>query len=226
MTSRLTSPTGSSRSPGATSLVVQRRTGGASRAGFAVDAVLADGTTDELWLRMEPGSGPAVGNALQPAARGRGLSGARTDTDASGRARRGPSATLPAFLMRRVAGDGRFARIADPATQRAIAQQFIDQLATLHRLDSVRRSTCPSSDRPARSPITCATRSPSGTRSTQATGGAVPMIPLACAWLRDPRSRRRRLARRPRAGRHRPGKLHVRRRRADRGHRLGARALG
>ena len=42
----------------AVNLRVERRTGGASRAGYAVDAHLADGTTRELWLRTDPGFGP------------------------------------------------------------------------------------------------------------------------------------------------------------------------
>ena len=43
---------------GTDALEITRHTGGASRAGYAVDAHLPDGTTRELWLRTDPGFGP------------------------------------------------------------------------------------------------------------------------------------------------------------------------
>ncbi len=46
---------------GTESLEITRHTGGASRAGYSVDARLADGTTRELWLRTDPGFGPQSG---------------------------------------------------------------------------------------------------------------------------------------------------------------------
>ena len=206
-------------------LTINRSTGGASRAGYAVDAHLADGTTRELWLRTDPGFGPQSATLYSLRREAAVYRGARTHADARRRARRGaprpprvPDAArrrrqpLRADHRRRDAGVDRPA-IRGPARDAAPPR-------------SVARSTCPSWARPARSRAMCSTRSPSGRQQYAAAGGGVPVITLACRVVARQRSRRRRLARRPRAGRHRPRQLHVRRRPPRRGHRLGARALG
>ncbi len=95
----------------------------------------------------------------------------------------------------------------------------------LHRLDP-EALDLPELGAPGRSASTCSTRSSSGRRSTPTAGGGVPVITLAFAWLRHHRARRRRLAGRAGAGRHRSRQLHVLGGRARRDHRLGARALG
>src|SRR5690606_15398537 len=43
---------------GASAVRVQRRSGGGSRAGYAVDAEMPDGTARELWFRADTGVGP------------------------------------------------------------------------------------------------------------------------------------------------------------------------
>jgi aminoglycoside phosphotransferase (APT) family kinase protein len=167
---------------GAEALVTTRQTGGASRAGYAVDARLPDGSTRELWLRTDPGFGPqsatryslrreaAVYRALGPTpVRVAELVAVHPD--------------LPAFLMQRVRGASRFAQITDAATQVSIAQQFVEQLATLHRLDP--------------SALDLPELGPTGTLADHvldeiaeweaqyaAAGGGVPVISLACSWLR------------------------------------------
>lgn len=119
---------------GTAALTITRRIGGASRAGYAVDAHGADGTTRELWLRTDPGFGPqsatryslrreaAVYRALGP-----------TPMQVAELVAVHPS--LPAFVMQRVRGASRFAQIADVVIQESIAVQLMEQLATLHRLD-------------------------------------------------------------------------------------------
>ena len=43
---------------GAVDLQIERRSGGASREGYAIDARTADGGVLELWLRADSGAGP------------------------------------------------------------------------------------------------------------------------------------------------------------------------
>ena len=117
-------------------LEITRHTGGASRAGYAVDARLPDGTTRELWLRTDPGFGPqsATRYSLRREA---GVYRALGPTPMLVAELVAVHPDLPAFLLQRVRGESRFAQIADAATQESIARQFVDQLATLHRLDRV-----------------------------------------------------------------------------------------
>ena len=56
---------------GGRALTVERRSAGASRAGYAVDVTLADGSIRELWLRVDTGHGPV--ELLAPAAVVRGV---------------------------------------------------------------------------------------------------------------------------------------------------------
>ena len=85
--------------------------------------------------------------------------------------------------MQRVRGASRFAQIADAATQESIAVQLMEQLATCIA-STRRRSTSPSSARPERCRFTCSTRSAEWEQQYAAAGGGVPVISLACAWLR------------------------------------------
>ena len=95
---------------GGVPLTVERRIGGASRAGFAVDARHPDGTVDELWLRLETGVGPQAATAytlareaaVYRALQGQGVRVARlvaTHPDGS------------AFLLSRVPGRSRSSRM-------------------------------------------------------------------------------------------------------------------
>jgi aminoglycoside phosphotransferase (APT) family kinase protein len=120
---------------GAVDLEVERRTGGASREGYAVDARGADGTVRALWLRADSGAGPQSGTRYslrREAAVYRALGG--TSLRVAGLVAVHPD--REAFLLERIEGDGRFAAIADPAQQEAVATAFMEQIATLHALDA------------------------------------------------------------------------------------------
>jgi aminoglycoside phosphotransferase (APT) family kinase protein len=167
---------------GTESLEITRHTGGASRAGYSVDARLADGTTRELWLRTDPGFGPQSGTRYS-LRREAAVYRALGPTPMIVAELVGVHPDLPAFLMTRVPGGSRFAQIADPSTQESIARQFVDQLATLHRLDPT------ALDLPELGPpgaLSGHVLDEIGEWEQQyaAAGGGVPTITLACAWLR------------------------------------------
>jgi aminoglycoside phosphotransferase (APT) family kinase protein len=167
---------------GAARVTVARGVGGASRAGHAVDAHLADGTVRELWLRSDPGFGPqsatryslpreaAVYRALGP-------------TPMRVAALVAVHPTAPAFLLERVEGASRFAQIVDPAQQLAVAQQFMEQLATLHQLDP-HALALPELGAPGSIRDHVLDEIAEWEQQYGAAGGGVPVITLALAWLR------------------------------------------
>jgi aminoglycoside phosphotransferase (APT) family kinase protein len=167
---------------GAQHVTVARGVGGASRAGHAVDAHFADGTVAELWLRSDPGFGPqsdtlyslrreaAVYRALGPTPlRVAELIALHPDE--------------PAFLLRRVRGESRFAQIPDPAQQLTVARQFMEQLAALHALEP-RALDLPELGEPGPMSGHVLDEIAEWERQYEAAGGAVPVIALAFAWLR------------------------------------------
>jgi aminoglycoside phosphotransferase (APT) family kinase protein len=166
----------------ATRLTVHRGVGGASRAGHAIDAELSDGRVMQLWLRSDPGFGPqsatlyslrreaAVYRALGP-----------TPMRVADLVAVHPSE--PAFLMQRVEGASRFAQIADPAEQLAVAQQFMEQLATLHRLDP-HTLELPELGEPGALRQHVLDEIVEWETQYDAAGGGVPVIALAFSWLR------------------------------------------
>jgi aminoglycoside phosphotransferase (APT) family kinase protein len=89
----------------------------------------------------------------------------------------------PAFLLRRVEGASRFAQVADPAAQLAIAQQFMEQLATLHRLDP-RALDLPELGAVGSLREHVLDEIAEWQSQYDASGGGVPVITLAFAWLR------------------------------------------
>ena len=119
---------------GATSLGVERRAAGGSRAGFAVDAVDADGVATPLWLRADTGVGPQSGGlytlhreaAVYRALQGRGLRIASLVS---------VHPTEQAFLMGRLEGRNWFSEITDPARAEALARRFMAELARVHAID-------------------------------------------------------------------------------------------
>jgi aminoglycoside phosphotransferase (APT) family kinase protein len=118
----------------ADTLRIERRSAGASRAGYAVDAVCADGTTRALWLRIDTGYGPqshGVYTLRREAAVYRAL--APTAVIVAPLVAVHP--TAEAFLLERVEGRNWFAEVRDPVEQVALASSFMRQLAELHRLD-------------------------------------------------------------------------------------------
>jgi aminoglycoside phosphotransferase (APT) family kinase protein len=168
---------------GTESLDLARRTGGASRAGYAVDAHLADGTTRELWLREDPGFGPqshTLYSLPREAAVYRAL--AATPMRVAGFVAVHPD--LPAFLMERVRGESRFSRVTDPAAQRSIGTQLVEQLALLHDLDPAELGLDELGP-VAPLPELVTAEIDEWERQYEAAGGGVPVISLALAWLRD-----------------------------------------
>jgi aminoglycoside phosphotransferase (APT) family kinase protein len=167
---------------GASRLTVHRGVGGASRAGHAVDAELPDGRVEALWLRSDPGFGPqskTLYSLLREAAVYRALG--PTPLRVAELVAVHPSE--PAFLLRRVEGASRFAQIADPAEQLAIAQQFMEQLATLHHLDP-RALDLPELGAVGSLREHVLDEIAEWQSQYDASGGGVPVITLAFAWLR------------------------------------------
>jgi aminoglycoside phosphotransferase (APT) family kinase protein len=170
---------------GAVRLTVHRSVGGASRAGHAIDAELPDGRVVELWPRSDPGFGPQSAT-LYSLPREAAVYRALGPTPMRVAALVAVHPDEPAFLMQRVAGASRFAQIADPAEQLSVAQQFMEQLAVLHRLDPQ------TLDLPELGPPTTIGEHVVDeileweTQYTNA-GGGVPVITLAFAWLRQHR---------------------------------------
>ena len=99
--------------------------------------------------------------------------------EAGRRAPRSP----PLFLLQRVRGESRFAQIAHAATQESIARQFVDQLATLHHLDASALDL-PELGAPGALLGHVLDEIAEWEQQYTAAGGGVPVITLACAWLR------------------------------------------
>jgi aminoglycoside phosphotransferase (APT) family kinase protein len=107
--------------------------GGASREGWFVD-VEGNGSVEPLYLRLDRGGTPS----------GSAFHSLWVEAEVF-RSLYGTGVTVPkviavhpeieAFLAERMPGDTWFYRIADPAEQVAVAQDFIRNLSALHRLD-------------------------------------------------------------------------------------------
>jgi aminoglycoside phosphotransferase (APT) family kinase protein len=166
----------------AVDIKVERRSAGASRAGFAVDVELADGTTRELWLRMDTGVGPQSGTRYtlrREAAVYRALG----DTPMRVARLVAVHPTLEAFLMERLEGRNWFSEIEDPAQQLAVASAFMEQLALLHRIDPREL------DLPELGPVLTVHEHvldelEEWESQYVATGGDDPLTTLAFVWLR------------------------------------------
>jgi aminoglycoside phosphotransferase (APT) family kinase protein len=119
---------------GSSAVTVERRSAGASRAGYAVDASQADGSTLALWLRMDTGVGPQSNGhytlrreaAVYRALQGRGVKIAEIVA---------VHPTEEAFLMGRLEGRNWFSEVTDPAQQQVLATKFMAELAQLHCID-------------------------------------------------------------------------------------------
>jgi aminoglycoside phosphotransferase (APT) family kinase protein len=168
---------------GAVELDVERRTGGASREGYAVDAQMADGDVRALWLRVDSGAGPqsdtlyslrreaAVYRALGPTElRVAGLVAVHPERDA--------------FLLERVDGDGRFAAIIDAAQQVAVATSFMEQMAVLHAVDP-RTLDLPELGAPTRVSDHVHAELDEWEAQYRTHDDPDPLLVLALAWLRD-----------------------------------------
>lgn len=167
---------------GTDSLTIRRETGGASRAGYSVDARTAHGVTDELWLRTDPGFGPQSAT-LYSLRREAAVYRALSPTPVRVAELVSVHPELPAFLMRRVQGQSRFAQIADSATQESIAQQFVEELAALHRLVPIELDL-PELGAPGKISGHVLDEIAEWERQYAAAGGGVPTISLSIVWLR------------------------------------------
>jgi aminoglycoside phosphotransferase (APT) family kinase protein len=167
---------------GASRLTVHRGVGGASRAGHAIDAQFPDGSVVELWLRSDPGFGPQS-DTLYSLPREAAVYRALGPTPVRVAALVAAHPTEPAFLMARVEGASRFAQIADPSEQLAVAQQFMAQLAELHRLDPSALDL-PELGAPTSVREHVLDEIVEWETQYDNAGGGVPVITLAFAWLR------------------------------------------
>jgi aminoglycoside phosphotransferase (APT) family kinase protein len=119
---------------GATEVRGRRQSAGGSRAGFAVDIVRPDGTEEALWLRMDLGYGP-LSNTPFTLQREAVVYNALQATDVRVPELVAVHPTLEAFLTGRVEGRNWFSEIRDPEREIAIASDFMQQIAALHRID-------------------------------------------------------------------------------------------
>jgi aminoglycoside phosphotransferase (APT) family kinase protein len=163
-------------------ITVTRGVGGASRAGHAVDAELADGTVRALWLRSDPGFGPQSAT-LYSLPREAAVYRALGPTPVRVAALVAVHPSEPAFLLERVDGASRFAQIADADDQLAIARQFMEQLARLHHLDPVALGL-PELGAPGSIAEHVLDEIAEWETQYASAGGGVPVITLAFAWLR------------------------------------------
>ena len=119
---------------GAATLRVERRSAGASRAGYAVDAIQPDGTARALWLRMDTGFGPQS-HGTYTLRREAAVYRALANTPVIVAALVAVHPTEEAFLLERLEGRNWFAEVKDPDQQLALASAFMQQVAEWHRLD-------------------------------------------------------------------------------------------
>jgi aminoglycoside phosphotransferase (APT) family kinase protein len=140
-----------------------------------------DGTTLALWLRTDPGFGPQSGT-LYSLRREAAVYRALSPTPVRVAELVAVHPELPAFLMERVTGEHRFAQIPDAAVQRSIAQQFVDQLAALHRLD-VATLDLPELGTPDRLSDHVRDEIAEWDDQYATAGGGVPVLSLASTWL-------------------------------------------
>jgi aminoglycoside phosphotransferase (APT) family kinase protein len=167
---------------GTDALTITRRIGGASRAGYAVDARGADGSIRELWLRTDPGFGPQSAT-LYSLRREAAVYRALGPTPMLVAELVAVHPSVAAFVMQRVRGTSRFAQIGDVATQESIATQLMEQLATLHHLDPATLDL-PELGAPGALSDHVLAEISEWEQQYAAAGGGVPVISLACSWLR------------------------------------------
>jgi aminoglycoside phosphotransferase (APT) family kinase protein len=168
---------------GAVDLQIERRSGGASREGYAIDARTADGGVLELWLRADSGSGPQSDTlyALRREAAVYRALGA-TPLRVAGLVAVHPE--RDAFLLERIDGDGRFAAITDPAQQVAVATSFMEQIALLHAVDP-NALDLPELGQPTRVRDHVHAELDEWDAQYRAHDEPEPLLVLALAWLRD-----------------------------------------
>ena len=115
--------------------------GGATREGWFVDVAASGDGTRELYLRYSPNPFPerSAFHRLQVEAE---IMSALGPTDVAVPPILGVHPYREAILEERVRGATWFYRIKDPAEQVRVAQDFIRNLAALHRLDPAALELC------------------------------------------------------------------------------------
>ena len=136
---------------GATEVRAERRSGGASRAGYAVDAIHHDGRVEELWLRLDTGFGPQSGGHYTVQREG-AVYRALGATPVRVAALRAIHPEHDAFLAERLVGRNWFAEIRDPDEPVATARDSPGQRAAISDTCSAElcSSTKPLSSRTSR----------------------------------------------------------------------------
>ncbi len=119
---------------GAVEVIAHRQAGGASREGWTVDASMADGSVEHLWLRLDTGRGPQS-NTIYTLRREATVYRALEHTAVRVPRVIAVHPSREAFLQSRLYGRNWFSEITDPDEQVAVASDFMGQLAALHRLD-------------------------------------------------------------------------------------------
>jgi aminoglycoside phosphotransferase (APT) family kinase protein len=169
---------------GAADVRVERRSAGASRAGYAVDAVRPDGSVRELWLRRDTGVGPQS-NGGYTLRREAAVYRALLPTPVTIPVLVAVHPTDEAFVTERLEGRNWFSEVTDPVEQETLARELVEQIAALHRLD-VRALDLPELGPPG--PVGDHVRAEIDAWDAQyrAFGAAHPdpLVVLALAWLR------------------------------------------
>ena len=168
---------------GATEVRAERRSGGASRAGYAVDAVHADGRVEELWLRLDTGFGPQSGGVYTVQREG-AVYRALGATPVRVARLFAIHPTLDAFLAERLVGRNWFAEIRDPDEQVATARDFMGQLAAIHAID-VLALDLPELGRPTSVREHVLEELAIWEAQYHEGGATSPVLSLAFAWLRE-----------------------------------------
>ncbi len=169
------------RVTGGRALRAERRQGGASRAGYAVDVEHDDGRVDELWLRLDTGYGPQSTTTYTVRREG-AVYGALRDSAVRVARLRAVHPTRDGFLAERLVGRNWFAEIRDPDEQVRTARAFMRQLAALHAID-VHELVLPELGPPTR--VSDHVRDELAIWQAQYADGVAdePVISLALSWL-------------------------------------------
>jgi aminoglycoside phosphotransferase (APT) family kinase protein len=168
---------------GAVDLQIERRSGGASREGYAVNVRTADGSERSLWLRADSGAGPQS-DTLYALRREAAVYRALGDTPLRVARLVALHPRRDAFLLERIDGEGRFATIKDPAQQVAVATSFMEQMVTLHTIDP-HTLDLPELGPPTRIRDHVHAELDEWDAQYRADDEPEPLLALALAWLRD-----------------------------------------
>ncbi|WP_082945841.1 phosphotransferase family protein [Mycobacterium sp. E1747] len=119
---------------GAAAIAAQRRPGGGRREAWLVDAHMPDGSTQELFMRLDRSDPVQSGDpfTLEREAR---FYAALQHTDVPVPRLVGSHPDMQAILTERVEGEPWFSRLTDETARVAVASEFMSKLAALHSVD-------------------------------------------------------------------------------------------